>query len=406
METMDYSLLSDEELLALEKKLKNEATRYNTMQMAQKILLNSLYGALGATSFRYYDLDLAVSVTSSGRHAIKWIERKLNELVDKKVGVSKDRVVLIDTDSVVIDLSDFIEKNCPKDSTREQRLTYLDMFAERILSPYIEHSYQELHEYMNSFEQRMRMKRENIINAMVSVASKAYVMEVYNSEGVQYTLKDPKMKIMGLQLVKSSMPQVVRSVLRNALPIMLHGTESDIQEYVSEFTNKYKNYSVAEIAVPRGVNDISKFRTETVKAKIKKLTERGSSLTDEEQTEKMRLYNVLENEHPIYTKGTPIHVKGSLVYNDLIDKFGLRQQRKRIVDGDKIKFVYLKKYNPFHEECIAFQGDLPPEFGLDNFIDYDKMIEKTFYSAMEIMVKPLGWDIHKKFNLDDFFNYG
>ena len=402
---VDYTKMSDEELLELEQKLDAEATRYNTMQLAQKILLNSLYGALGASSFRYYNLDLAVSVTTSGQHAIKWIERKLNELIDKKVGISKDRVVLIDTDSVVVDMSDFIEKFCPKDASREDKLKYLDIFSEKILNPYIAHSYKELHEYMNSFEQRMKMKRENIINSMISVASKAYVMEVYNSEGVQYTLDNPKMKIMGLQLVKSSMPQVIRDALKDALPILLHGTETDVQEYVQDVTKKYKNFSVADIAFPRGVNEVTKYRTNVAKTILSKLNARKNSLTEEESKERLRLYDVLENEHPIYTKGTPIHVKGSLVYNNLIDKFGLRQQRRRIVDGDKIKFVYLKKYNPIHEESIAFQGDLPKEFGLNEYIDYDKMLEKTFYSAMEIMVKPLGWEIHQKFNLDDFFSY-
>ena len=198
---------------------------------------------------------------------------------------------------------------------------------------------------------------------------------------------------------------MIRDALKDALPILLHGTETDVQEYVQDVTKKYKNFSVADIAFPRGVNEVTKYRTNVAKTILSKLNARKNSLTEEESKERLRLYDVLENEHPIYTKGTPIHVKGSLVYNNLIDKFGLRQQRRRIVDGDKIKFVYLKKYNPIHEESIAFQGDLPKEFGLNEYIDYDKMLEKTFYSAMEIMVKPLGWEIHQKFNLDDFFSY-
>ena len=393
-ENVDLSTLGDEQLKQLEKQLSNDAARYNSMQMAQKILLNSLYGALGTSSFRYFDLNLASSVTISGRQAIKWIERKLNELIDAKVGISKDRIVLIDTDSVVIDLEDFVNKYCPSTLSREGRLKFIDKFGEKVLNPYIEASYSELAQYMNAYEPRLKMKRENIINSMVSVAAKSYVMEVYNSEGVQYSLDDPYMKIMGLQLVKSSTPQVMRDALRNALPIMLHGTESDMHKYVQDIRNKFNSFTVEQIAAPRGITSLSKYDKKVLLNAIKHTTDPAKL---------KELQDVCNINSDIYVKKTPVHVKGSLIYNTLINKHGLSQQRKPIVDGDKVKYVYLRTPNPIREECIAFQDTLPAEFNLHKYVDYDRMFENTFISFLTKMIESLNWTTEKQASLADWF---
>lgn len=392
-ETIDYSKLSTDELLKLEKEYKDAYQRYNTLQLAQKILLNSLYGSLGNTAFRYFDIDLATSITISGRLSIKWIERKLNELISKKTGKEKDRVVMIDTDSVVLDLEDLVKKMCPETLSRERKLDFLNEYGEKVLNPYIDFCYKELAEYMNAFQQKMHMKRENIINTMINFAAKSYVMEVYDSEGVRYTLENPKLKIMGMVLVKASTPKVIRTALKTALPILLHKSEEEIQEYIKNFKKEFKKFSIEEIAFPRSVNNLSTFSREYWEEKLK---------TAKSKNEKEIAMNRLAEPSEIYTKGTPIHVKSSLVYNKMIETCGLEKTRKKIVDGDKIKFVYLK-VNPTHEKSIAFVDDLPKEFGLDKYVDYDMMFEKTFLSPITDMCEPLHWSTEKKNTLDFLF---
>lgn len=389
---IDFSKLSDDKLFELEKHYASEAARLNSIQMALKICLNSLYGALGNNSFRYFNVSLASSVTTSGRHAIRWIERKLNELISAKTGITKDRVVLIDTDSVVLDLQDVVDQVCPSTYTREQKLKFLDVLGEKVLHPYIAKSYDELGDYMNSYQHRFKMKRENIINSMISVAAKSYMMEVYNSEGVQYTLDNPYMKIMGLQLVKSSMPAVIRHALRDSLPILLHGTENQLQQYVNDVREKYKTFTIEEIAFPRAVNNIGKSDPKVVR----KLAE-----TADYQTSKQLLDTIIDG-NEIYTKKTPIHVRASLIHNALIDKYNLGGQRRKIVDGDNIKFVYLRLPNPIHEDVIGFQDTVPPEFGIDQYVDYDKMFNKTFISALDKMIEPIGWTSTRTNTLSDW----
>lgn len=396
MNDISYEKLSTDELLKKEKEYSSLSARYESLQLAEKILLNSLYGALGNTAFRYFDLTLATSVTSSGKHAIRFIERKLNELMDYKTGIPKDRIVLIDTDSVVIDMEDFIKKVAPPTASRIDKLEYVMKYGEKVINPYIERSYSELAEYMNAFRPKLKMKRENIINSMVSVAAKSYVMEVYNSEGVQYTLEKPKMKIMGLQLVKSSTPAVIQKALRNALPIMLHGTEEQMQKYVSAVEAGFKNFTIEEIAFPRGVSNITQYEKPRWKAKLK-------ATNDSDEIAVIR--NKLNTKSPLYVKGTPVHVKASMLYNDLIRKYGLEKERKKVVDGDKIKFVYLKTPNPTKEECIAFQDNFPKEFRLDKYVDYGMMFEKAFLKTIETMIAPLGWKPRRETFLDDFFSY-
>ena len=393
-EEVDYSNLSTDELLKLEREYKNTYQRYNTLQLAEKILLNSLYGGMGNVAFRYFDLSFATSITVSGKLAIKWIERKLNELISKKTGITKDRVVMIDTDSVVLELKDLVDKICPPNLSREKKLDFLDEYAEKVLNPYIEHCYTELAEYMNSYQQKMHMKRENIVSSMINVAAKSYVMEVYNSEGVQYTLDNPKMKIMGLTMVKSSTPKVIRGALKKSLPICLNKTEKDLQNYISEIKKGFKKYSVEEIAFPRGVNNISTFTRSYWKDKLMSMDRMEQNIAKDK----------LSDPSEIYVKGTPIHVKASLIYNHLIEKYGLEKERKKIVDGDKIKFLYLKP-NPTHEKCIAFLGDetLPKEFGLNEYVDYDMMFEKTFLESVKGLADALKWNTEKKCTLEDFF---
>jgi len=349
-------------------KLKKEISRLDNLQMAMKILLNSAYGACGNAYFRYFDIRIAEGITLSGQLSIRWIANKLNDLFNKTMKTSgADRIVLIDTDSVVLTLEDLIEKVC-HGKTTEEKIKYMDKIAESVIQPFLDKSYQELADYMNAYEQKMVMKRENLVDVMISVSKKRYIMNVHNSEGVQYAV--PKIKVMGLHMVKSSTPAVIRQKMRDSLTTILHGTELEVQKYIADFRIDFDSLTPEEIAFPRGVA--------------------------------VKLENY-QNPNTIFTKATPIHVRGALLYNYHLKDKKLTNKYPLIQNGDKIKFIYLKTPNPIHQDCIAFMTKLPPELELTEYVDYSKMYSKTFEDAVQNILDSLNWSTQQKSTLEDFF---
>jgi DNA polymerase elongation subunit (family B) len=291
---------------------------------------------------------------------------RLNDLMNKTLKtVDKDYVIAIDTDSIYLSLELLVETTCAGKTT-EQKISYMDKVCEQVFQPFIDKGYQELATYMNAYSQKMIMKREVLADKGIWVAKKNYVLNVHNSEGVQYT--EPKLKILGLSMVRSSTPEKVRAKLKESLQVILHGSQQDLHKFVDDFRSDFYKLPVDEIARPSGMNGMNDYR--------------GS---------------------PIYKIKTPIHVRGALLYNHHIKRIGLDKKYPAIRDGDKVKYVYVKKPNPFHEDVIAFAGTLPTELGLDNFIDYDKQFEKVFLDGLKTVIEPLGWTPEVEQNLEEFF---
>ena len=334
--------------------------------MAMKIALNSAYGAMGNQYFRYFDLRMAEGITTSGQLSIRWMANKLNAFMNKTLKTDGvDYVVAIDTDSIYLTLETLVEK-VAGDKDTDGKIKFMDKICEDVFQPFIESGYQELKEYMNAYDQKMVMAREVLADKAIWTAKKRYVMSVHNSEGVQYA--QPKMKVMGLEMVKSSTPAVIRDKLREAIPVILTGEKKNVHKFVEDFRQEFMKLPPEAIAFPRGVNGIKKWA--------------GS---------------------PIYAKGTPIHVRGSLLFNHHVKRLGVDRKYEYIRDGDKIKFVYVKKPNPFQEDIISFPSVLPKEFQLESYIDYDKQFEKVFVDAIQIVVEPLGWKAQEESSLEDFF---
>jgi DNA polymerase elongation subunit (family B) len=349
-----------------QKHLLKDISRLNNLQMAMKIALNSAYGAMGNQYFRYFDIRMAEGITTSGQLSIRWMANKLNAFLNKTLKTQdKDFVVAIDTDSIYLTLEELIEKVCP-DKDTNGKIKYMDKICEDVFQPFIDSGYQELATYMNAYSQKMQMKREVLADKGIWTAKKRYVLNVHNSEGVQYA--KPKVKVMGLEMVKSSTPAVIRDKLKDSIDVILKGDEKDLHKYVQEFRKEFDQMPVEDIAFPRGVNGMKQYA--------------GS---------------------PIYTKGTPIHVRGALLYNHHCKRFGVDKKYQAIRDGDKIKFVYVKTPNPLQEDVIAFSQHLPKEFGLEAYIDYDKQFEKVFLDALQIVIEPLGWKTQEESSLEDFF---
>ena len=348
------------------KHLLKDISRLNNLQMAMKIALNSAYGAMGNQYFRYFDIRMAEGITLSGQLSIRWMAEKLNAMLNKTLKTQdKDFVVAIDTDSIYLTLEELIEK-VAGDKDTEGKIKYMDRVCEEVIQPFIDQGYEELADYMNAFAQKMQMKREVLADKGIWTAKKRYVLNVHNSEGVQYA--KPKIKVMGLEMVKSSTPAVIRDKLRDSLEVILHGTEKDLHEYVLDYKKVFINLPVEEIAFPRSCNGIKQYA--------------GS---------------------PVYMKGTPIQVRGALLFNHHCKRLGIGNKYQAIRDGDKLKFVYLRTPNPIQEDVIAFTTVLPKELGLHTYIDYDKMFEKVFTDALQIVIESLGWKTAEETSLEDFF---
>lgn len=348
--------------------LLKEISRLQNLQMAMKIALNSAYGAIGNQYFRYFDVRIAEGITTSGQLSIRWMANEFNRYMNNvlKPAEEKDYVIAIDTDSIYLSLEELVERTCAG-KTDEQKIKYMDRICEDMFQPFIDTTYTNLAKYMNAYSQKMQMKREVLADTAIWVAKKRYILNVHNSEGVQYA--QPKLKVSGLEMVKSSTPQVIRTKMKDVLKVILAGNEKNLQKYITDFLNDFKKLSVEEIAFPRGMNGLKEY---------------GSSTT-------------------IYKKGTPIHVRGALLFNHLLKQHKLEKKYSPIRDGDKIKFIYLKTPNTIQENIIAFAGELPVEFNLHKYIDYDFMFEKVFLDQLETLIQPIGWSIEEKSNLEEFF---
>jgi DNA polymerase elongation subunit (family B) len=349
------------------KTLVKEIARLNNLQLGLKILLNSAYGALANQYFKYFDLRMAEGITLSGQLSIQWMANKLNAFLNDTLKTkNKDYVIAIDTDSIYLSLEDLVETVCA-DKTSEQKIRYMDKICDDVFQKFIDKGYKELSEYMNAYEQKMVMKRESLADKAIFIAKKRYILNVHNSEGVQYTT--PKLKVMGLELVKTSTPMICRKQLKDAIPVILEGSEKQLKQYVCDFKNSFMELPIEAIAKPSSINDITKWM----------------------------------GRDSLYNKGTPIHVRGAILFNQQVKLKKLSNRYKIIDDGDNIKFVYLRTPNPIQENIISFSDKLPKEFDLELYIDRDTQFKKVFLDALRIMVEPLRWNLDDSANLEDFF---
>ena len=355
------------------KKLDKEITKYHNFQLVRKIQLNSCYGALGNEYGRYYDIDLAEAITLSGQLIIQFIADKLNEFLNETFKTEDyDYVVASDTDSVYLRCGNLVEKVCPN-KTKQEMVEFLHKASEEIISPFIEKQYADLSETMGAMcPEVISMEREVIADKAVWTAKKRYMMRVYDSEGVRYD--PPKQKIMGIETTRSSTPQVVRDSLKEAVNLILTTDEDTVIKFIDDFREKFKSFSVEEIAFPRSVNGMKKYASHKY----------------------------------IYQKSTPIAVKGSLIYNHYVDRLGLHKKYRKVVDGDKIKFVHLKSPNPLggvvgQDQVVAFPNTLPKEFELDRFIDYDHQFEKAFLQPLKGILEKIGWNWKEVSTLEGLF---
>ena len=352
------------------KELEKEIARCNNIQMARKIQLNSAYGAIGNQYFRYYKLANAEAITLSGQVSIRWIENEMNSYLNKLLKTQEvDYVIAADTDSIYLNMGPLVETVYKgREKTTEGIVSFLDKVAKVELEKHIEGCYQELAEYVNAYDQKMQMKRENIAERGIWTAKKRYILNVWDSEGVRY--EEPKLKMMGIEAVKSSTPAPCRKMIKDGLKLMMSGTEDDVINFIDKCREEFKSLPPEQIAFPRTASDVRKYQSAST----------------------------------MYVKGTPIHVRGALLFNHHIKKNKLTNKYSLIGNGEKIKFVYLKKPNIIQENVISFIQDFPKELNLDKYIDYDLQFEKSFVDPLKSILDSIGWNVEKTVNLELFFS--
>ena len=339
----------------------------NNQQMAIKILMNSLYGALSNEFFRYYDIRVAESITVSGQLTILWAQKTINQYLNKLLKTDEDYVVAIDTDSLYIRVGQLVNKALKDNVTIDKGVKFLDRVATEKFEPLLDKAYVRLCEYMNGYEQKMVMKREVIADKGIWTGKKHYALNVHNSEGVQYA--KPKLKIMGIEVVRSSTPMPCRTMLKDSIAVIMNHDEETTQAYIQECREKFNELPAEDIAFPRSVSDAEKWR----------------------------------NRDTIYKKGCPIHVRGALLYNHHINTNKLDKKYQPIFSGEKIKFLYLKLPNTIHENVFAFQTVIPDELNIRKYVDYELQFDKSFLEPLKTILDAIGWRTEKYVTLEDFF---
>ena len=349
----------------------NNISRYNNIQMSKKILLNSAYGALANQHFRYYSLEMAEGITTAGQLAIRWIDKSINTYINNLLQTKDiDYVVASDTDSIYVTFDRLVSeifKETRETNETSKIITFLDKISKDKIEPFINNSYQVLHSYVNSYAQKMQMGREVIADKGIWTAKKRYILNVYDSEGVKY--KEPKLKIMGIESVRSSTPEWCRNHIQELIKIIINTDEDTVIKSIAEYREEFNNLSFDEIAFPRSVHGVDKY----------------------------------SSTKSIYSKGTPIHVRGVLLYNHLLKTHKLTKKYQSIRESEKIKFAYLKEPNPIHENVISVSTHLPKEFKLEQYIDYDLQFDKSFLQPIKNILDVIGWKTENRGSLESFF---
>ena len=350
--------------------LAKEIARLNNLQMAKKIQLNSAYGALGNKYFRWYDINHAEAITMSGQLSIRWIADRMNEYLNNLCGTTDyDYIIASDTDSIYVTLAPLVDKIMPNETDTKKIVEVLDKFCVGKIEPFIDNAYLNLAVRMNAYDQKMFMKREAIADKAIWTAKKRYILNVWNQEGVAYD--SAKLKMSGIEAVKSSTPQACRDNIKKALNLVMNENETVLQQFIADFRKEFTQLPFEEVAFPRGVSDLDKYETKDIET---------------------------------YASGTPIHVRGSILYNRMLERHGLGNKYEQITNGDKVKFCYMKTPNPARTNVISCPSELPPEFGLEKYIDYPTQFDKAFIAPLQGILDVIDWKSEKQSTLEDFFN--
>lgn len=343
--------------------------KYHNLQLAKKIQLNSAFGALANEFFRWFANFLAEAITTSGQMSTMWTEIGVNQVLNKILGTKGvDYIVAADTDSLYVNFEPLLKSVNLSDAPVEKRVDFMEAACAGKIEGFISARCQSLTDLVGCPTNKLSMKRESIADKAIWTAKKKYIMNVWDSEGLRY--QEAQLKVTGIESVRSSTPMICRENIKTAMKIIIDEGEGRLQDFISEFKKEFVTKKFHEIASPRGISGMNEYRDSS----------------------------------RIYKKGTPIQVRGALLFNKLVKDLKLEDKYPLIYDGTKIKFCYLKVPNSIRENVISVPDTLPPEFGLDAFVDYDTQYAKAFVAPISKITDAIGWNVEKTSSLLDFLD--
>lgn len=346
--------------------IKRQIASLDSTQMAAKTFGNGLYGAMANVYFRFFDFRMAEGITSSGQYFIRHTATNVSAIIDSING-EPGSLVYCDTDSNFFTLAPLVDRLGITDAATITEA--IDKFFEARIAPKIQRVCDDIAQRNNCAINRLSMKREKICSSGIWVTKKRYALMVCDNEGVRYAV--PEASVTGLEVKRSSTPKVCREYLKSAIDIILLKGEADLQQFVETVREEFLTLTPYQIGKPSGVNGLRKYSM------------KGPQ---------------------IYVQSRcPRHVKAALVYNYHLDRMTLKASYPSIGEGGKARYVELKVPNPLHQEVVSFVDELPREFGVDSYIDYDKMFYLTFLKPLDRLCASCGWTTKKVNTLADFF---
>lgn len=375
---LNYRKTAKSEMLKLDQEyqkskspeLSEKIAALNAKQNAAKVLSNSLYGALGNFGFRYFDANIAEGITLTGQVSIIHTNTKTNDYLNKILKTNKDYCITIDTDSGYFNMDPLVNAFMPNKSI-DTTVKVLSQFCEDKIQPVIQSAIDQMYDRCNCSNKVMAMKREAIASKSVFLQKKRYAMMVHNSEGVDYS--PYKLKIMGMDIIKSSTPIKVREMLKDILVTVFIKDNDELINHISQKRDEFMKLDIDDIAFPRGVTEIDKY--------------------------------VIAHS-PGYAKKTPINVRASILYN----KYANMTDNILIENGDKIRYIYLKEPNTLHENVIGWPSShsYPKHIPflanlIENYADKETMWNKTFMQPVKGITDAIGWKTEHIATLEDLF---
>lgn len=360
---------SNESLKADYKDAKANVVQFHNAQLAVKIFANAFYGGIANPYSRWFSYDLAETITISGQMSVKWTAQETNKFLNKvmKNKNEKDYIIAIDTDSMYLNVSDMVHKFFgDKPYTDDDAYDFLEKFSHEVEKHGIEAALVKIYNATNIYDQCLHMKIEAIGQA-VWRAAKTYIMSVWAMEGIKYN--KPEIKMVGIEAVRSSTPEVCRNYIKDALMFIVKKDSQSLKNHIKKCSEEFYELPFDKVAIPKGVTEVDKW----------------------------------VDKHKIYKSGVPYHVRAAIVYNNLLKQKGLDKEFTSIKNGDKMRLSYMKMPNPLRENVFACPDELPAEFGLDEYVDKKKQLEKTFLGPISTLASIAGIDLSNKGNLDDFY---
>ena len=379
--------MTDQELLDHFHHVQLQLGELYNKQKALKILLNSYYGATGFPGFRWYDLRMSTSVTLGGQVGIKIAANAVDDFLHTICPNEPSACIGGDTDSFYVNFGPYADK---------LGLTTVDQISDYIkdvLEPVIEQACKKYFDYMNHFEFCLNFKREVIAETGFFLdKKKRYAMLVKDSEGVRFN--EPELKVVGLELLRSSTPAAVKPWLEEAILVILANNRHKLVRWLKDKREIYETLPIEDISQNSSVSNISKYLRAVYKPNgefngytvIKPTT----SVIGEDGVEKTR------------GLGIPINSMAAINFNDYIWRLKLDKQYEAIREGSKIKLLRLKP-NPYNYEVIGYEGYWNKDFDLTPFIDRDTMFEKTFKQFIRNITNTFGWNLDLEYTVDDLF---